>query len=468
MKIKIISILSLAFLLSACSNWIDSSMNVSPNNPENVSVVQLVPSIEANLAYGVGGEIARFTCQWTQQLAGLQSQAADMDIYNISEADVNNDWSYYLYTPGMVNTKILIDKAIAAKSPWYQGIGEVLMAYQLGVATDLWGDVPYSDAFNGTKYQFQSKYDTQQQIYTTISTLLTSAITHLKSSTSVFKPSAEDLIYGGDVKKWIKTAYALQARYSIHLSKQIGNQAYIDALTAIANAYASNDDDLKYIYGSSYSNSNPNYQYQDQRPGYVAANSTFMDMLKAVADPRLSVYFAAVDTSTVKNVEKLAFLSTPAGVGNYASPISDAYASSSSPTYLMSYVELMFIKAEALFQTNSDKQLAADAYNEGLKACLQREGVYGDGTWYNANTLTASTITLQKIMNQKYLSGFLQMETYNDWRRTGYPVLTPAVGAVTTGSVIPRRFPYPQDERLYNKANMPAGLTILSRVWWDK
>jgi len=79
-----------------------------------------------------------------------------------------------------------------------------------------------------------------------------------------------------------------------------------------------------------------------------------------------------------------------------------------------------------------------------LKASFQREGVYGDGTWYTANKITAVTITLEKIMDQKYLSSFLQLETWSDWRRTGFPVLVKPAGAVTTE--IPRRSPYPDDE----------------------
>ena len=131
----------------------------------------------------------------------------------------------------------------------------------------------------------------------------------------------------------------------------------------------------------------------------------------------------------------------------------------------MSYAEVKFIEAEARFQLNSSDPLAVDACNEGLKASLQREGVYGDGTWYNANKITPANISLETIMNQKYLSSFLQIETWTDWRRTGYPVLALATGA--TKSEIPRRLPYPQDERLYNGDNMPAGLTITSHVWWD-
>ncbi|MGD0342139.1 MAG: SusD/RagB family nutrient-binding outer membrane lipoprotein, partial [Bacteroidales bacterium] len=136
-----------------------------------------------------------------------------------------------------------------------------------------------------------------------------------------------------------------------------------------------------------------------------------------------------------------------------------------SPVYLMSYAEVKFIEAEARYKLNAGDPLAVTAYNEGLKSSLEREGVYGDGTWYNANKISAASITIEKIIDQKYLSSFLQVESWTDWRRTGYPVLTLAIGALT--SEIPRRYPYPQDERLYNGDNMPAGLTLTDHVWWD-
>jgi hypothetical protein len=148
-----------------------------------------------------------------------------------------------------------------------------------------------------------------------------------------------------------------------------------------------------------------------------------------------------------------------------AALIGTAYASAESPVYLISYAEIKFIEAEARYKLNPSDPLAVTACNEGIKASLQREGVYGDGTWFESNKVTAATISLGKIMVQKYLSSFLQIETWTDWRRTGYPVLAKATGAVL--AEIPRRLPYPDDERLYNGEHMPAGLTLLSRVWWD-
>ena len=452
MKKIIISILFIGALFSSCEKWIDPSMNEDPNNPKDVAMAQLVAPIEANLAYIVGGELARWDCVWMQQIAGIQSQSAENDIYIFGESDADNAWSYNLYAPGMINTKIMMEKAVTTKSPHYAGVAKILMAYHLGVTTDQWGDIPYSDALKGLNYEFKPKYDTQEKIYTTIFSLLNEAITDLGATSSTFKPGAEDLIYGGDKNMWIRTAYALKARYSLHLAKKKGATAYTDALTALTNAYRSNDDDFKFVFGSAYNNSNPIYQSEQERTGYYAASATYMNMLAATNDPRKAVYF----DGTVG--------SKPGEANSDAAVIGAAYASDVSPVYLMSFVETKFIEAEASFKTN-DKLRAANAYNDGLKASLQREGVYGDGTWFNTQKETDATITLEKIMNQKYLSSFLSIETWSDWRRTGYPALVKATGAVT--AEIPRRLLYPADERLYNKENMPAGLTLTNRVWWD-
>jgi len=453
MKKILITVLLIACISGSCKKWIDPSMNVDPNNPVDVSLAQLLAPVEVNLAYVVGGEMARYDCSWTQQLAGLQSQAYDVDVYNLGESDVNDAWSWSLYQPGMINTKIMMTKAAANNSPHYAGVAKILMAYHLGVTTDHWGDIPYSDALRGAENYFKSKYDTQQEIYATIFTLLNDAITDLNASASVYDPGDEDIIYAGDLSKWIKTAYALKARYSLHLAKKNGSTAYSNALSAVANAYTSNDDDFKLAFGTAFSNSNPIYQSEQRRAGYYSANSTYMNMLNATSDPRRPVYYTG-NTGSVSGVPDPS-----------AATIGPGYASADSPVYLMSYAEVKFIEAEARYKLNAGDPLAVTAYNEGLKSSLEREGVYGDGTWYNANKISAASITIEKIIDQKYLSSFLQVESWTDWRRTGYPVLTLAIGALT--SEIPRRYPYPQDERLYNGDNMPAGLTLTDHVWWD-
>jgi hypothetical protein len=453
MKKIIISLSVILILAGSCKNWIDPDMNIDPNNPTDVGLAQLLAPAEVNLAYIVGGELARYDCTWMQQIAGLQSQAADVDVYNITEAEINNAWSWNLYAPGMINCKIMMGKAESTNSPHYAGVAKILMAYHLGVTTDHWGDIPYSDALKGGDNYFESKYDTQQQIYTTIFTLLNEAITDLQASSSVFSPGSEDLIYGGDLVKWTKAAYALKARYSLHLSKKNGATSYSDALAAVAKAFTANEDDLRLDYGTAYNNSNPIYQSEQERPGYYSANSTMINMLNASGDPRRDVYFTGT-TGSVSGVPNTS-----------AAVIGPGYSSTDSPVNFISYAEVKFIEAEARFKLNPSDPLALNACNDGIKASLQREGVYGDGSWYNSHKLSSGSLNLQNIMIQKYLSSFLQVESWTDWRRTGYPILSLATGAMTTQ--IPRRYPYPQDERLYNNSNMPSGVNITDKVWWD-
>ena len=237
MKLKLISILSIALLFSSCSSWIDSSMNTSPNNPTDVPVTLLVAPIEANLAYVVGGDLARTNCIWMQQIAGIASQPFDLDVYNISESDVNNSWSYNLYTPGMYNTKILMAKAVTQTSPYYAAIAKILMAYQLGVTTDLWGDIPYSNALNGANGQTKSTYDKQQAIYLSCLSDLAWAVNHFNAtSTTQFSFGSAEFLFGpgNNIDKWKAFANSLRLRYALTMyDKDNADAAPIiaDALT---------------------------------------------------------------------------------------------------------------------------------------------------------------------------------------------------------------------------------------------
>jgi hypothetical protein len=78
---------------------------------------------------------------------------------------------------------------------------------------------------------------------------------------------------------------------------------------------------------------------------------------------------------------------------------------------------------------------------------------------------------LETIINQKYIASYAGIESWTDYRRTGYPDLEPNEGGdhnQNPGGGIPRRLPYPQNERLYNK-NFPQPLpTMQDRFWWDQ
>ncbi len=109
---------------------------------------------------------------------------------------------------------------------------------------------------------------------------------------------------------------------------------------------------------------------------------------------------------------------------------------------------------------------AATAYNLAILASLDKLGIVSSGFIAAYGNETAASITLEKIITQKYITLYTQAEAWSDWRRTGYPNIKPAYLNVT-GS-IPRRLIYPLDESNYNISNVPGGLTLMDRVWWDK
>jgi len=445
-------------ITSSCKKWIDDDYNVNQTKPQDVTLNLILPSAEASLAYCVGGDLGYATNLWMQQMSGSARQVLAYDRYVFTSSDDDNAWSFAMYGGAMENIYKIIEKGKAQNSPYYTGIGEVLMAYSLGSMTDLWGSIPYKQAFQGDK-NLTPAFDSQQSIYVTIDSLLNDAINvQFAASTSLYTPSTDDLIYSGSRPKWIKAAYAFRARYAIHLSKVPGSNAYANALSYLSSAISANSGDCEFTFGANQNEENPLYQFFDQRGDFGMAKF-MVDTLFHSNDPRGTVFI-----DTTYGTGALA-----PGVGGVSDAwIAYPFCSETSPVPFISYVECLFIKAEAELQGSpSDPAAAAADYNAAIAASLSKYGVT-DSAWLSTHAnATAADITLQKIMTQKYIALFLQLEVYNDWRRTGFPVLVPSInGAISS---IPRRYPYPTSEKLYNSKNCPtSGVSLTDRVWWDQ
>lgn len=458
-------ILSLVVVLAtSCEKWIDPAMNESPNSPADVPMSLILPGAEAGIAYSAGGELSRYSNYWMQQISGVQSHASGHEIYILLESDMDNLWKWYTYAGTLMDLKRIMEKSVVEgmESPHYSAVAKILTAYKLGVSTDVWNDIPYEDAFQGeTTGQLTATYHTQEKVYEIMNTLLDEAITELGSTESVFSPGSDDFIYDGDLDMWKKAAYALKARFAIHLSERNGAAAYTAALAAIPNAFASNADDLQFTFGTATPENAPLFQYEEQRPGYIGGlGAKMIELLKngGDTDPRLAIYAKPLEDGT--------FVGHPAGDPlDEASMVGDYFAKADATVMLMSYAELKFIEAEANFQLSNLPE-AATAYNDAVKASLAKYGV-SDATWEAANAAaTAGTISIDMIMTAKYIATFLQDETFTDWRRYDNIIgLSIATGANETE--IPRRFPYPTNERIYNAENMPEYGSITNHVWWD-
>lgn len=449
--------LSLVFVfsLSSCEKWIDTSLNTDPDAPADVPMNLMLPAIEQALGYNMtGNEIVRTTNIWMQQFDGIDRQSFTEARYQLLPGDVNNLWNAF-YPSILMNSKVLIEKAEKTEgkeSPYNAGIGRVIIATTLGVATDLFGDMPFREAFRGNENILKPKFDTQEEIYDTLFSILDEAIVNLSSTTNLVAVGG-DVVYGGDVAKWKKAAYSIKARHLLQLSLVNGNAAYTDALAAAANGFASNADD--YMVPWNADNHNPIFQFMEQR-GDVRMGATLVDMMKADNDPRLPFYAYEDEDGEYTG-------SVSGSENDLASKPGPYVAGATTPSVLMSYAELKFIVAEANFMLGQTVPAQA-AFEAAVAASVLKVTGNANTAWLNAN-IVGVPVSLELIMKQKYIATFGNNQAYADYRRTGFPVIPLAEGALIPE--IPVRFPYAQEEITYNGDNVPT-VTLSTKLWWDR
>jgi Starch-binding associating with outer membrane len=449
-KISYILVAAL-IIISSCNKFVEG-YDVSPNSPVDVPINLLLPAVEVSTFAIYTGQMARIAAVFTKQQKGRQFQYEQYERYDFNENDIDGEW-WSLYDGSLINAQLLIEKS-GENNPHYRGIGRILKAMNLGIATDYWGDIPNKEALqglNGPEF-FNAVHDPQEQVIADIQKLLDDAITDLKTTDTknVLNPGGEDYIFGGDTNKWIAMAYVVKARYANRLSKKDAAGSATAALGFLTQAYTagftSNAADCMAKFGEVGNEWNQWYAFNRNRGGYMTMNGYFVDLLKNSNDPRLAAYAGSQTATETATVGPL-------------------LASQTSSLPLVTYAEAKFIEAEAQFRAG-DKTKAAAAHNAAVKASILKMTGAANATYETLNASeTSLTITMQKIMTQKYIAMFTQPEVWSDWRRTNLPALTPNANATVAG--IPRRFPTAQSERLYN-TKVTVQSNILEPVWWDK
>lgn len=392
----------------------------------------------------------------------------------------------------------MMDVAEVQNLTGYQGIAKVLLATNLGLATDQWGAVPASNATLG-EGDFTPAFDAQEDVYEQINTLLDEAIVLLGQSDS--SVGSDDLIYGGDLSKWLKTAHFLKAKYALHLTEVDQATAVAGVLSQIASAYTSNADDYQLEYNTR--NFNP------WNAGVVLPNNTgnlsvllndqlisFMDgtqfpFASINEDPRIPLI------SSINEETETDYLGAISGTGGayQVDPriaatadlgADDFYSSQTAPIILGSYSELKFIEAEARFLQNGgtptstgSTTAAYNAYLAGIAANMDKVGVSAaDRDAYLADAsvaVGASNLTLALIMREKFIATFLNPESFVDLRRYDFsddvfPGLSlPVDQNPDIAGTWVRRAQYPSSEQTRNGDEVSKVMqTITTGVWWDK
>jgi hypothetical protein len=451
---------------TGCKKYLD--INQNPNAAEEPPINGLLASTTYSTATNVFNA-SNFTSYYTQYLSSPNT-ASDVDIYN--PVDASGTWTGFYST--MTNLYDLRKFASQKGLNAYLGVSDILMALNLNMASNLWGDLPYSQAFLGVS-NLTPAFDNQKDLFDTCINLLDKGITALQQPDANDElDTKSDFIHGGSTAAWIKTAHALKARMYTQLTKTNSYDPNT-VLAEVAASYTSNSDDAQV---TTFEVRNPWAQ--------VAINNAGLNL-----DGWLSSYFVNATSSTTYGVfdPRLPLIATltkyndyrgtPNGKGRTGTGteheesylgVGQWYSADNSPLQIVTYSEVKFIEAEADFR-KGDKAAAYDAYLAGITSNMRKMNVPDTAIQRYINdpsvAVGADNLTLPLIMKEKYVALFLSPVTWDDMRRFDYnykDFVLPLHAALPT---FIRRMNYPVNEISANGKNVPA-VELSDKLWWDK
>lgn len=485
-KYKLCFALLLGLGLASCDKDLEE-INKNPNAPEDVPASVILPSAQQSAVSRLFGASVNltYTSTWAQQIAKIQY--IDEDRYNFRPSDFSTHWDA-IYSGPLLDSRLVVEKAKETGDAAMEGAGRTWQTWIFQNVTDLWGDIPYSEALKGTEGNMTPKYDSQELIYMDMLNQLETANTLLASGGSV----GGDLIYGGNAAQWRKFANSLRLRLLIHMAKVAPDRAKSGIEAIMANptqhpVFTSNADnaELKYLGAQPYRN--PWFENSITRDDH-AISKTMVDLLSAKNDPRITVY-AEPATAPVAGSGVTYMGKTYVGQQNGAaaqpslptvSRIGSKYRQSATqPMYILTHAEVMFILAEAAQRGWNVGMTAEAAYNAGIRSSMELNGLTGvavDAYLLQPSVnYTLQTNKLQAIGEQKWIALFGNgNEAFTEFRRTGYPnTISEVPASFYPGRGVPLRFSYTNQERSTNRTNVEAVSTGIvdflfgKPVWWD-
>lgn len=468
---------------TACTDQF-GSMNTDPNYPTTATPDLLLNPILRTLVqnqfnYGNGSGLAH-------HLARTNYNEVEQYAFGTNEGT----WStYYLQ---LNNIQEMVKVSDRSDRPSCKAIAYILKAFVGSQLTDLWGDVPFSEATLGAE-NITPVYDTQKEIYTSeggVISLLKQAEEILSTSNDVLP---QDIVYGGDRLKWRKLGNSLRLRYLMRISNRISEITSFDVEREIETVMGlplleTNSDNmlLQFLAGSP--NKCPIYDMRSGEFEYVRMSDEMSAVLNKYQDPRMQVWFAPSTNSVLEGNSKYAGIpvgcssTTLTQIGYSQADVSlmgDYYRATpdACSAVLMNSSEVKFLQAEAIvrgYATGDAKQL----YEDGIKLSMEYYDVkVPEGYLSQEGVAYKDETALEQIMQQKWLSLFcVGYESWFDFLRTGLPeqnALLDNRNPSDPGGV-PSRFYYPEDEQALNGTNYTEAIdrqggtdNINSKLWWE-
>ena len=479
---KLAAVVALALGAAGCNDFLSGNgVSTDPNNIDRLTRPgPLYIGIQAAQGVQFQGQLARNAAMYVQQIAGNSRQQIGFDRYAIDPVTIDPNWTSVYGSNrtlngggGLLDIRKMEQLARGLGDSLYIGIGKVYEALVMGMAADVWGDIPYREAADSTNPT--PAFDPQLQVYADLQAQLDSAIT-------IYLPAAgpsnlgppqdnAELIYAGrDAaglrEVYTQVAHSLKARLYLHTA-EVDPASYALALAEVPLGINTPDNDFNWFADATPNGNNIWWQFQTQR-GDIGPGAAMIDVMKRRIDggladsARLEFYFAPAADADGTPLDFFGY--RPAGTTNMQTapgidPGNGITPPGGTPQYAgfnfidpnvdpgdfrqpeLTYAETQLIGAEAAFQGGG--QGAAQPF---LDAARANRGYGARGATENVfPAIGSAPATLQNIMEEKYVGEFLNIEAWNDWKRTCLPSLAPAppVGSTAPGTTpIAGRMPY--------------------------
>lgn len=515
----------IVIILSGCVKHFDAL-----NTPQNVITVgsinqnDLGPAFADAQYYGLVGNTGGWELMHElhasiySQIFATTSSGFNTDQYLEVASWVDAGWSSF-YSGPAVMVKFVEDYTAMHGMAAANAMAKIYSIPMYERMTDFFGPIPFSQFGNG---KTSVAYDSQESVYHAFFNILDSALSVLKQNTSATPFGNNDLIYRGNVQKWITFANSLRLRLAMRIVYADPALAQKEAEQAVHDGVMLNNSDNATILATP---NNLNYLTQWTYINPFCMSATGYSILTGFQDPRLMAFWSqgggrlggnkgynGVRNGLPAILKTAAVRSGTAGnsfVSKKFLPIADG--GSNPPCLVMTAAEVYFLRAEGALRGWNMGGTAQDLYNAGITQSMKYWTAISDQDIQNYinstdtpaavpdgivsvafHTPPESNITvkyeanasfetqLEQIITQKWIDLFIEpWEAWAERRRTGYPRGYAVVASLDPNipvTAIIRRMVYPPSEYSNNNAAVTNAVNTyfngnnntMSRVWWDK
>lgn len=400
------------------------------------------------------------------------------NVYDISTFSLGNTWKLYYSSGG--NNLLQAIKIAESATPVQNNVAaqnKIVLAQFMYEATTLYGDVPFSQAWNPEEFPYPV-YDSQKEVLEGVISLLDEAVAQIELDNSL-KIKDYDVYYQGDMSQWIKLANSLKFKvYMLMADAEPSVAATIGQLLTADNMISSPSDSWLHPYYTVENNENPRFRllkdFNSGNNDWFFANSNVFDHMHA-NDPRIPQYFDLGDDAD----GVYSAVGTEQEATDATSTISTYLYRADAPSPILTYHELLLLQAEAYARglgVGQDLAKANELYKEGVKqACIFYGVSESNASNFVANDLedlASVADPLKEIHIQQWID-FMDrpLDAFVQWRRSGpegqeVPALTLPPGA-PAGPLI-RRWVLSPDELAANPSIPNPQPKYTDKMWFDK